>query len=383
MKKALLTIIFTALVASSGCSWLSREKSAVIVSELTDIPNMRASNVVWKKSLGGGEAGIDVKLEPTLSGGTVYVAHRKGEVNAVNTANGGVSWESDTDTLLSGGPGAGSGLTIVGGNEGEVIALDSGSGNERWRAMLTSEVVSVPAAAGGIAIAHTNDGKLVGLDVATGEQKWLFHRAEPTLSLRGTGEPVIDGNDVYAGLDGGKLVRLDLATGRPEWEVPVAWASGRTDLDRVVDIDGQPVVGDGVVYVVSYQGDMAAINKKDGSARWRRSFSSHQGLVYDGQQRIFAADSDGHVWAIDAASGETVWEQDALAGRQLSLPAIAGGYVAVGDLDGYVHWLSPVDGSLVSRVRAMKSSIKARLVSTGNRVIAYGSEGDLAAVQAP
>lgn len=383
MKKALLLLTVAALTASSGCSWFSRETSAVVVSELTDIVNARTSNVGWKRSLGKGENGVDVKLEPSLSGSSVYVAHRKGGVDAVNTGNGQAAWKHDTDTLLSGGPGAGSGLVIVGGNDGELIALDSAQGSERWRAKLSSEVVSVPAAAGGIVLAHTNDGKIFGMDAATGEQRWLFHRYEPTLTLRGTGEPAVDGSDVYAGLDSGKLVRLNLETGRPVWESPVAWASGRTDLDRVVDIDGKPVIGNGVVYVVSFQGDMAAINKKDGSAKWRRSFSSYQGLVFDGQQRIYAADSNGHVWAIDANTGATVWEQKVLAGRQLTLPALAGGSIAVGDLEGYVHWLSPADGTLISRARAMKSPIKARLLSVGNHVIAYGSEGDLASVQAP
>ena len=381
MKTLTHLILFTALLFASGCSFFGIEKSAVDVAELVPVAGMQTARVVWNSDLGKGADGKGVTLVASLDGSTLYVAHVDGKVEAVSASSGASLWKTDMDIQIGGGPGVGDGLVISGGTEGQVVALSQSTGSEIWRSAVSTDIPAVPVSARGVVVIHTNDGKLFGLDAATGDQLWLFHRSAPVLSLRGASTPVIEGDKLYSGLDGGKLVKLDLMSGRPVWETPIAYASGRTELDRVVDIDGLLVLSTSTLYVATYQGDMAAVNKADGKVKWRTSYSSYQGVISDGHS-LYASDADGYVAAVSPQSGEILWRQKALSGRRLSPPVMSGNLVAVADLEGYVHWLSPDDGSIVARVEAVSSAVRAPLVAQGSLVFVYGDEGELAAVTA-
>lgn len=381
MNKHFAILILSTLLLSS-CSWLSREKSSIEISDLTDLANPLASRVVWNTDVGEGADGEGVRLVVSLDGSTVYVANFGGEIVAVNTQSGSTQWSRDVDVDLAGGPGVGNGLVIAGSIEGDVIALSQSNGGESWRSKVSTEVTSVPAAGNGIVAVHTNDGKIFGLDAASGEQRWLFHRIAPVLSLRGSGTPIFEGDHIYCGMDGGRLVKLRSSSGIPEWEVPIAYAAGRNELEQIVDIDGNIVMSGDRLYVASYQGEMASVKKSDGKVLWRSSFSSHQGVASDGAN-LYASDADGHVFGINPADGSVLWEQKALAGRQLSPAVVVGPFVAVADLDGYLHWLSSSSGEIVSRVRAVGSKVSAPLVTNGSTVFVYGEEGELASVATP
>ena len=381
MKTLVRLILLATALFTSGCSFFGIEKSAVDVAELVPLAGMQTARVVWNSKLGKGADGKGVKLVASLDGSTLYVAHFDGKVEAVSTSSGASLWKTDLGIQISGGPGVGNGLVISGTTEGEVIALSQSTGSESWRATVSTDIPAVPVSARGIVVIHTNDGKLYGLDAATGGQLWLFHRATPVLSLRGAGTPVIEGNSLYSGLDGGKLVKLDLMSGRPSWETPITYASGRTELDRVVDIDGLLVLGPSLLYVVTYQGDMAAVNKSDGKVKWRTAYSSWQGVISDGRA-LYASDANGYVAAVNPHNGEILWRQKALSGRRLAPPVMAGNLIAVADLEGYVHWLSPEDGSIVARIEAVSSGVRAPLVAQGSVVYVYGDKGELAAVTA-
>ena len=381
MKIRYALLIATILLAS-GCTWFSREKSSVDVSELTELASPLASAVNWSMDVGEGTDDEGVRLVVSLDGTTVYVANFGGNILAVNAQTGSTLWSKDVDMDLAGGPGAGYGLVIAGSTEGDIVTLSQSNGDELWRAQVSTEVTSVPAAGNGIVAVHTDDGKISGFDAASGERRWLFHRSAPVLSLRGAGTPVFDGDHLYCGMDGGRLVKLRAASGIPEWEIPVAYASGRNELEQIVDIDGNMVLAGNTLYVATYQGDMAAVNKADGKVRWRQGFSSHQGVTSDGVN-LFASDSNGHVYGISRDDGSTLWKQEQLAGRQLSPAVVVGPYVAVADLEGWLHWLSTADGQIVSRVRAVDSKVSAPLVTNGSSVFVYGEDGELASVSAP
>lgn len=382
MKRLTMTVALAAAVATSGCSWLGKETSAVQPAELDKLIDARSSVVNWSRDTGSGTDDLDVKLVATLDGSSVYVADADGNVTAVESNSGSTRWSVDVDLDLRGGPGAGEGLVVVGSSEGDLVALSSTGGQELWRAKLDSEVSGVPMIANGMVVAHTTNGKLAGVSASSGEIVWVFHRTGPILRLRGTGKPVAEGGSLYSGLDAGKLVKLDIATGRPAWETSISYPSGRTELERVVDIDSRPVIAGNTIFTVSYQGEIASVDKNKGSVNWRKRFSSHQGLVFDGQT-LYVSDSEGSVVAVNGATGEELWKQKGLYGRRISAPAMAGGYIAVADYEGYLHWLSPADGSMVARIRAVSSSVQAPLVSTGNRVIVFGTEGQLASVASP
>jgi outer membrane protein assembly factor BamB len=185
-------------------------------------------------------------------------------------------------------------------------------------------------------------------DTVTGKKIWVYTRTGPKLTLRGTSAPLVVGDKVLAGFSDGRLVGLNLATGELLWETTIAAPHGRTDLERLVDIDGLFQAADGIVYVSSFQGRVAAVTVSDGSVLWARDMSSYVGLAI-GLNQVFVTDSESKVWALDGRTGATLWRQDNLTGRELSTPAVIGNSVVVADYDGFVHWLSHDDGQFVAR----------------------------------
>jgi outer membrane protein assembly factor BamB len=230
-----------------------------------------------------------------------------------------------------------------------------------------------------VAVAHTLDGKLFGFDVISGEQLWVYDRSTPILTLHGSGSPVISGRNVISGFASGKLVALDLASGDVQWEVSVSTPSGRTELERMVDLDGDPLLVDDTLYVTSYQGDLAAVSANTGVVLWRRKLSSYVGAGGDWRQ-VYAVDTRGHVWAIDTSNSSAVWKNEKLHGRRLSGPAVLSDFVLVGDFEGYLHWLSQEDGRMVARIRVGSDPISATPVVVGEVVYVLGEGGRLQAL---
>lgn len=338
--------------------------------------------ILWSRDVGSGSEDQYLQLRPWIDADRVYVANHAGEVTSLDAENGKSVWSVDTKLRISGGPGVGADLVLVGTSDAELLALDKSSGDERWRIRVSSEVLSVPAAALDTVVVHTTDGKLLGLDAATGAERWRYEREVPVLTLRGSSSPVIDGEIVYCGLAGGKLLALNISNGNPIWESMVTVPSGRSELERLADIDGDPVLYGAAVYVATYQGAVAAIAGLSGNTLWTRELSSYTGLAADWRQ-VYASDDTGTVWALDADTGSARWRQESLRNRKLSSPAVVGDYVVVGDFDGYLHWMSIDDGSFVGRTR-----VGSRPITTGPRVVddvmyVLGDGGDLAAMRVP
>ena len=376
--RAVVVSLLTA--ALTGCGWFSGGEPVRPVSPLPSLASPVQGEVLWARDLGGNTG--SGRLQPALQGGRLFVAAGDGTIVALDARTGGIAWRSDLDARITGGVGVGAGLVLAGTAEGRVIALDRDTGAERWRIELSSEVLSAPAAAQGVVVARTNDGKVVALSAADGQQLWSFEREVPVLSLRGSASPVISGNEVICGLDGGKLVNLDIATGRPLWEIAVAYPTGRSDLDRVVDIDGDPLVAGEGVFVATYQGSLAAVKRDTGAVGWSIPFSSYHGIAAN-SDTLFATDEFGHVSAIEPGSGSIRWTQKALSGRRLSGPGAVAGWVAVGDLEGYVHWLDATTGEIRGRSKIADSLITGRLVADNGAIYGIGSEGEAGAVRAP
>jgi outer membrane protein assembly factor BamB len=272
----------------------------------------------------------------------------------------------------------GEGLVIVGTTHGEVVALDAGTGGERWRAPVSSEVIATPAVKNGTVVARSHDGRVYGFDAKDGARRWVFDRTVPLLSLRGNGAPVIVAGRVLLGYDNGKVDALRLADGNLAWEQTLANSEGRTELARMVDIDGELGVGDTELYAASYQGQVGALTLDAGRQVWSREYSAYGGVAY-GTGQVFAADADGSVWALDSRSGASMWKQDALAHRWLSAPAVLGNYVVVGDLEGYVHFLKVDSGELAARTRVSRGPVMAAPLVVGDVVYVASAKGDLAA----
>jgi len=361
-------------------SWFGDDVKEVEPNELTDFEKTLQVKILWDTDTGSGTDNLRLRLIPRVDGGRVYAADSEGQVQAFDSLTGERIWGVDLDLPLSGGPGSGDGLVLLGTTDGEVVALNAENGEQLWKAQVSSEVLSVPAAESGVVVVHSIDGKLVGLSTADGKPLWLYSRKVPVLTLRGTSSPIINGGVVYTGFAGGKLVAVDLQKGFVQWEVSITAPSGRSELERMVDIDGDPFISDGTVYVATYQGELAAVSEYSGTLLWRRKLSSYSGIDAD-WRNLYVSDDAGNVWGINPVNGAAMWKQDKLLNRRLSAPAVIDGYVVVGDYEGYLHWLSHDDGKMVARTRIGSEAITAPPVMSDGVVYIFGDGGALAAVQ--
>ena len=347
-------------------------------AELVDFTPTVSVDEVWSHGLGEGEEKLGLRQHPVLAEGKLFAANLDGEVFAIDAASGKELWTVETDLRLSGGPGYGEGTVVVGSLDGDVIALNPDTGSERWRARVSSEVVASPAVGSGIVVVRANDGRLFGFNATDGERKWVYDRGLPSLTLRGNGAPLISQGGVFAGYDNGQVVALRLEDGVQQWEQTVAVGEGRTEIDRMVDIDGEIVVDATEAYAAAYNGQVLAIALDGGRPLWNRELSAYSGLALAGD-KLLVSDSDGTLWAIDRATGSALWKTEALAHRWLTTPVIQGDYAVVGDLDGYLHWLSLADGTPAARERLSRDPIRATPQVQDGVLYAVSTDGELGA----
>lgn len=369
-------VMLAAAVLAAGCS--SKSTKELPPAELPKFTEEVHLEKQWSRSVGDGQGKEWNQLELAAEGSMLYAADVNGLVMAMNRETGKVLWKRKLDKPVSGGVGAGYGLVLLGTLKGEVIALDSGSGEEKWTARVGSEVLSAPASNGDMVVVQTQDDHLVGLDAASGEHRWSYGSTPAVLTLRGTGAPLATNRLALAGLSSGKVVALDIQRGIPVWEQRVAVPKGRTELERVVDIDGGLMLSGGTLYVVSYQGQLTALDMESGRPLWQREASSYVGVT-SGFGNIYVSEATGTVEGIDERSTTALWSNDALARRQLTTPATLSSNVVVGDLEGYLHLLSQVDGRFVGRVRVDSGGLRARPLVVGDWLYAYGNSGKLVA----
>ncbi|CAD5375558.1 Outer membrane protein assembly factor BamB [Pseudomonas sp. OF001] len=369
-------VMLATAVLAAGCS--SNSTKELPPAELEKFAEEVRLDKQWSRSIGEGQGETWNQLELAAEGDSLFAADIEGLVVAMNRETGKVLWETELDKPVSGGVGAGYGLVLVGTLKGQVIALDSASGEVKWRAPVGSEVLAAPASNGNVVVVQTQDDRLVALDATSGERLWSYESTPAVLTLRGTGAPVVTNQLAVAGLSSGKVIALDVQRGIPVWEQRVAVPQGRSELERMVDIDGGLLLSGGTLYVVTYQGQLAALDLMSGRPLWQRQASSYVGVA-TGFGNIYVSQAGGTVEGIDERSTSALWSNDALARRQLTSPAVFSSNVAVGDLEGYLHLLSQVDGRFVGRVRVDSDGLRARPLVVGDWLYAYGNSGKLVA----
>ena len=361
---------------------VGKDDNAIPPSELVEFEPALVVKKLWSGRYGKGTDEQYLKLVPATLDGLVFTADRDGRMIAIDVKTGDVIWEKrDKKLRISGGPGAGEGLVLAGTSDAEVIARDLATGEIKWIADVSSEILAAPQCARGVVVVRTGDGKLFGLNADDGKRIWVYDRSIPSLTLRGTATPVIVEGMVIAGFDNGRLAALSLTTGKPIWETRLAIPSGRSDLERMVDLDSEPVIADDTVFVASFQGRVAAVDLEDGKLNWSRDISSYADLAVD-KDNLYLTDDEGSVWALDRFSGASVWKQEALKARAVTGPGLIGDYVVVGDFDGYLHWMRNSDGVFVQRTRVDDERIIVPAIPVGNALISFSSSGLLTALQA-
>ncbi|MCG6887185.1 MAG: outer membrane protein assembly factor BamB [Proteobacteria bacterium] len=341
-------LLAACLVIVSACSTPSSNVLPPV--PLPEIKDPIRVLTLWKRSLGFGVYNNYLKLRPYFHQQVGYGVDYYGLVMAFNPMTGETIWQTNLDLPLSTGPVIIDGRLYTGSSQGNLVALDPKDGHELWRTQVSSEILAPPAGEEGIIVVRSVDGRVTGLDGATGKRRWVVDTPVPLLSLRGTSAPVISEGIVLVGSDSGKLFAMTLIDGTVLWEVQIAEATGRSELERMIDIDATPVVVDGVIYVVTYQGRLVTVQMETGRILWARDISSYTGMTVD-KSLVYLSDSESRIWALNRFNGATLWRQDKLLRRSVTAPILKNDYLVVGDYNGYVHWIEKQDGKLVARKR--------------------------------
>ena len=394
MKRSSMLILAALGIALGGCNWiksLGKKDNVEPPTPLTEFTPSVQVDRLWSEGAGDGAGDSGSQLAPTVVDGRLYAASVDGVVEAIDASTGHTVWEKhlgerhgwlwkrgDATLRWSGGPGVAGDLFVVGSLDGDVYALSAQDGTERWHVKVSSEVISRPAIASDVVVVRTVDGRLSGLDAKDGSQRWVFDQSVPPLSLRGNASPMILNDTVYDGFDNGKVIAIRLADGAPLWQQTLATGEGRTEVERLADVDGSVVTSGGNLFAVGYRGQLVALAADTGRPMWQRDVSSYGGAAAS-DNALVVADAEGNVWAFDRDTGASLWKQDQLKYRWLGTPAVVGKYVVVGDSEGYVHWLSLDEGKFAARERLSKKPIESAPVVVGETVYVEDVNGHIGA----
>ncbi len=381
MNKPLL-LFYILIVFINGCSSVTSKDNIESPAPLIELTPTLTLKELWRVNAGGGSEEDYFKIAPVFYKGQLFTASPKGQVTVFNFSNGQRVWKQHIKAWISGGPTVNEGLILLGTQKGDVIALSESNGTEQWRVQVSSEILVPPRINQGVVVVRTIDGKLFGLDSQTGKRLWIYERSRvPLLTLRGISTPVVKHDLVIAGFDNGKIVALELHTGKVLWEAPAAVPRGRTELERMVDIDADPLLVDDSIYVTGYHGRTIAIDLIRGKLLWEKKLSSYTGLGVDFDY-LYVSDTKSHIWALDRYSGKFWWKQEKLQFRNVTAPVSLNNFIIVGDFEGYLHWMHRDDGKFVARYRIGKASIKGPPLVVDDILVAYDSQGKIVALQA-
>jgi outer membrane protein assembly factor BamB len=368
-----------ALLVLGGCSSINPFAKTVKnpPAPLVDFKQTMNVRTAWSVSVGGSGEFV---FSPALAGDSIYAAAADGTVVRVNAANGQQVWRINADSRLTAGVGSDGSTVVVAGEKGVVIAFDA-NGKQRWKVQAPTEVLSAPVVGRGVVLVRTIDNRITAYDADNGNRRWFIQRTAPALTLRNAPGITIAGPVAYASMPGGKLLAILLNNGAPAFEVAVADPRGATELERVADTSGTPALLGRDVCAAAYQGKVACFDAVNGAPRWSKELSSDVGVSID-ERFVFACDEHGVVNAFTRDSGTSVWRNKQLANRRLSAPVSFGRAVAVGDGDGYIHFLSREDGAFLARVPTDGSAIVATPLVAGSQVVFQTRSGQLVALAA-
>ncbi len=375
-------LIASALILSlSACGLWSRDTT----EPPADLPEFEAEaqpERLWSRSVGSGGERFLWQVYPGITDDLVVMSDAAGRVSGLNPDGGSQRWQVRLDDArVSAGVGVGDGLAVVGTLDGYAIGVDLDGDGERWRAALSSEVLAVSDVSGGLVIVRTNDGRIHALDADSGATQWTALRTTPSLSLRGAQRPQITSGRVLAGFDNGRLLMLGLNRGNVLWETTLGVPTGRTEVERMVDLDGHIPMYRGAAIAATYQGRLAALDLNSGEIFWVRDFSSYQGGDVDTRSDVLVVtDAESHLWGLEPRSGGDLWQMDGLRLRGVTAPVVVGQHAIVGDYEGYLHWIDVEDGRIVARLRASSGSVVTRPTLVNGTLYVVTDNGQLTAV---
>jgi outer membrane protein assembly factor BamB len=365
----------------AACSWFGEKKDEDLeparLEKITTTVDVRK---MWSANLGGDAEFLRIALQPSGDVDRIYAASRAGNVSAYHPISGKKIWRSKLDIELSAGPGYGEGMVVVAAADGELIVLDAKTGAERWRKNIGGESLARPVVFEDLVIVLTIDNRLRALSAFDGKERWSVEQSVPLLTLRGSSNPIVVGGSVIAGFDNGRLISVNLLTGDIDWEAPISPPSGRSDLERLADVDGDIAVVGQDIYASGYHGSLMSIAAESGQPLWVREVSSFEGVSAD-WNNIYTVNGEGEVVAISRRTGTETWRQNSLLRREPTLPVSFGTTVATGDLQGYLHFFNNFDGEPVARLSTGGKAISIPPVVVADRLYVQTDSGKLIAYE--
>jgi len=365
-------IFFMAMFFLAACS---DDDNAEPPAELIDFEQTLEINELWSVDTGVGVGQLFIKLFPLILDDRVVVTDRDGNVTAFDLQTGDKLWSTSLDITVSGGVGGNNRNLVITGRNGHVVLLDA-KGQLVWKVDASSEVLMPAQIAGNLIIIRSVNGQISALSVDDGSEQWAYKRDVPALTLRGNSVPMMKQGYIFNGLDNGRLVTLDLLDGRVVFDIAVASPAGRSELERLVDIDGHAEIAKDTLYMASYQGRVISLDIRRGQLNWSRKLSTFSGVSYS-TSGLFISDDKDAIWALETSNGATLWKQEKLKARQITRPINIGQSIVVGDFEGYLHFLSPFDGHFQARIDTDGSGIIVPPIEHNGRLYVITRGGEL------
>ena len=388
LRKLLLPGLLSVTLLS-GCSLFNGEEDVVKMSPLPTVTNQFNPSTAWSTSVGSGIGDFHSNLHPALDSGVVYAADRRGTVKAVSASDGKEVWSvnlaeksgwfSSSPALLSGGVTVAGGHVYVGSEKAKVYALNTNDGSQAWKTNVAGEALSRPVVSDGLVLIHTSNGQLQALNESDGAVKWTVNLDMPSLSLRGESAPATAYGAAIVGGDNGRVSAVLMQQGQMIWQQRISQATGPTEIDRLSDVDTTPVIVNGVVYALAYNGNLTALDLRSGQIMWKRELGSVSNFVVDGN-RIYMIDQNDRVLALTTDGGVTLWTQSDLLHRNLTAPALYNGYIVTGDSEGYMHWINVEDGRFVAQQKVDGSGFLTDPVAADGKLLIQAKDGTLYAI---
>ncbi|MEQ5726012.1 outer membrane protein assembly factor BamB [Providencia rettgeri] len=381
LRKTLLV----GLVASALLAGCSSETDSIIMAPLPQVENQFTPSIVWDRSVGNGVGQFYSELSPVWDGSAVYAADRKGLVKAFELDSGKELWSVDLSkrtgflsanlsALLSGGLTVDGDKIFVGTERGTVIALNKEDGQVAWDVEVAGEALSKPVVSNDLVVIHTSNGQLQALDINSGEIKWTVNMDTPSLSLRGESAPAVAFGAAIVGGDNGRVSAVLLSQGQLIWQQRISQVTSSTEIGRLNDVDMTPIIDDGKVYAIAYNGTLAALDMRSGQILWKRELGSINDMVMSGEN-LYLVDQSDRVLSVRKSDGVTLWTQEDLLNRGLSAPEMYNGYLVVGDKEGYLHWLDMSTGGFVAQNKLNSSGIHSRPVVASDKLMVQTKNG--------
>ena len=387
-----IAVISGAAFLLTGCSLFDSEEDVVVMAELPVFEASYQPQIAWQESIGDGVDKYYSQLQPAVDSDAIYAASREGEVKAFTIDGQKLLWSNNFEDLesnklnrsarFSGGITLAVDTLFIGTENAQILAIDKNTGKLKWLTEVSGEVLAKPAYENGKIVVHTSRGDLIALDSVSGEVLWTLTNKQPNLTLRSSSAPAIAQGGVIYGRADGFVSGALLETGQALWQLPIARPHGPTELDRIVDADMQPIIFNGVVYALAYNGNLVAIDLLKGEQLWSREHAGYNDIALSGNS-LYLTDYQGYVYAVDRRSGDPIWVNEQLSYRNVTGVTVANQYIVVGDGEGYLHWIDRDSGEFVAQQKIDSEGLYTTPLATETHLYLQSRGGKLIAIEKP